>query len=210
MDKTDKTDRSDFYLALALAALAKCQEAMDLAAKDPLTGLYNRRIFNEVLGREFALAKRHGHSLCLLSLDLDHFKAVNDTYGHQAGDAVLAGVASLLAGVSRSTDVAARLGGEEFALILPHATEAEGLVVAERLRRGLHRAVFTFGGQIIHQTASLGLADSEHFMVNSPEDMVYWADQALYRAKREGRDAIRRAGDISITIRAKEETYALQ
>jgi len=194
----------------AIASVAKYQKAVNLAARDGLTGLYNRRIFNEILKREFAKAQRHNFNLSLLSLDLDHFKSVNDNYGHQTGDLVLKAVADIISDVARATDLPARLGGEEFAIILPHTSQEQALTVAERLKNMLAEHDFNLDGLAFRQTISQGLAGLEHFMVKTPEDMVYWADQALYLAKREGRDTIRAITDLPMTPVMKDGAYAFQ
>ncbi|UQZ91007.1 hypothetical protein C4J81_18000 [Deltaproteobacteria bacterium Smac51] len=199
-----------YAISMALQAVNKYQKAVNLAARDGLTGLYNRRIFTEVLKREFSKAKRHNHSLSLLSLDLDHFKSVNDNFGHQTGDMVLKAVAKVIVKVARTADLPARIGGEEFAVILPHTNQEQAYIVAERLKKSLEESGFDLDGTIFHQTISQGVVDVEHFMVNSPDDMVYWADQALYLAKREGRDTIRMATDLSITPVTKDGPYAFQ
>ncbi len=179
------------------------------AACDSLTGLYNRRIFEEVLEKEFSLAKRHGHPLSLISLDLDHFKSVNDTYGHQSGDIVLKKVAQTIEKVVRTSDLAARIGGEEFAIILPHTTFEQALSMARRLRLSILRVNFNIS-DTFHQTISQGLVSTEHFLVKSPEDMIYWSDKALYLAKREGRDTVRTVLDLPLTTPMKDGSYAFQ
>lgn len=194
----------------ALGSVLKYQKAVNLAARDGLTGLYNRRIFNKVLKREFAKARRHNFNLSLLSLDLDHFKSVNDNYGHQTGDMVLKTLAEIITKVSRATDLPARVGGEEFAIILPHTNQEQAAIVAERLRNMLADNLFEAAGGVFRQTVSQGLAGLEHFMVNSPDDMLYWADQALYLAKREGRDTVRSVSDLPMTPVMKDGAYAFQ
>ena len=194
----------------ALSSVAKYQKAVNLAARDGLTGLYNRRTFNEVLKREFAQAQRHNFSLSLLSLDLDHFKSVNDNFGHQTGDMVLKSVAKVISNVARTTDLPARVGGEEFAILLPHTNQEQAYIVAERLKNILAESAFNLSGTVFRQTISQGVVGLEHFMVKSAEDMVYWADQALYLAKREGRDTIRTAADLPMTPVIKDGPYAFQ
>ena len=194
----------------ALGAAATHNKAVKMAAHDPLTGLYNRRIFTEILKREFAKSQRHNYPLSLMALDLDHFKKVNDTYGHQVGDEVLKTVANTISSVSRNTDFPARLGGEEFAVILTHTSQAQAMVLAKRLRKNLAAINFEVGGSIFKQTISQGISGLEHFMVKSPEDMLYWADQSLYLAKNEGRDTIRLASDLPLTPIMKDGAYAFQ
>jgi diguanylate cyclase (GGDEF)-like protein len=197
-------------VSAALGAVWEYNKAVNMASRDGLTGLYNRRVFNDALKREFAKARRHHHNLSILSLDLDHFKNVNDRFGHQTGDRVLQAVARIIARVSRLTDIPARIGGEEFAVIMPHATEEQAYCLAERLKKILAESDFDLSGVIFRQTVSQGVAGLEHFMVKTPEDMVYWADQALYQAKREGRDAIRAASGLPVTPAMKDGSYAFQ
>ncbi len=194
----------------ALGAAARYRKAVNLASRDSLTGLHNRRVFDETLEREFAQAQRHNYHLSLLSLDLDHFKSVNDTFGHQTGDLVLRAVARIINQVARTTDLPARIGGEEFAVILPHTTQTQAYFLAERLRQALAAGDYTLAGTVFRPTVSQGVAGLEHFMVKSPEDMVYWADQAMYLAKREGRDTIRLASELSMTPMLKDGPYAFQ
>ena len=194
----------------AMGSALKYSKATTMAARDGLTGLYNRRIFNDALKQEFARAERHNQSLSLLSLDLDHFKAVNDNYGHQTGDMVLKEIAAIIAKVARSTDLPARIGGEEFAVILPHTTQEQARALAKRLKNMLDNHFISVGDTILKQTVSQGVAGLEHFMVKTPEDMVYWADQALYLAKREGRDTIRTVADLPVTTIMKDGAYAFQ
>lgn len=170
------------HAALALRTAALQAEVERLARTDALTGLANRRVFQETLDREVAVAARRGTSCGLVVLDVDHFKAVNDDHGHQAGDAVLARIGRVLADTCRGTDVAARYGGEEFAVVVPDCTAAEALAVAERVRR----AVEGSGGDVA-VTVSAGVAT---FPSNAADaaGLVAAADAALYRAKRLGRN----------------------
>ncbi|MGL4209479.1 MAG: GGDEF domain-containing protein, partial [Candidatus Adiutrix sp.] len=197
-------------IAAALGAVLKYSSAMKMASRDSLTGLYNRRIFTEVLGREFANAKRHGQSLSLLHIDLDHFKNVNDSFGHQTGDKVLQVVAKVITEVCRLTDIPARVGGEEFAIILPQTNEEQTYVLGGRLKTALAKCSFKAAGTVFSQTVSQGIVGLEHFLVKSPEDMLYWSDKALYLAKREGRDTIRMASDLQMPQIMKDGPYAFQ
>lgn len=170
------------HAALALRAAALHAEVERLASTDALTGLANRRVFQESLARELALAVRRGEPCSLVVLDVDHFKAVNDTHGHQAGDEVLRQVGRVLHEAARGTDVPARYGGEEFAVVLPSCSPAEAFVVAERLRAGV-----AAGGGPVPVTVSAGVA-SFPLDAADPAGLVGAADHALYRAKRAGRD----------------------
>ncbi|HUR18396.1 MAG TPA: GGDEF domain-containing protein [Acidimicrobiales bacterium] len=172
------------HAALALRAAALQAEVERLADTDGLTGLANRRVFQLALSRELALAGRRGEPCTLILLDVDHFKAVNDTYGHQAGDEVLRRVGVALADTARGTDVAARYGGEEFAVILPFCSTAEAGAVAERFR-----AAVAAGAGEIAVTVSAGVATYPRD-ARDETSLVAAADNALYRAKRTGRDRV--------------------
>jgi diguanylate cyclase (GGDEF)-like protein len=167
-----------------------------LSVTDGLTGLFNRRYFNARLSQEFQRAQRYSDPLSLLMLDIDHFKRVNDSYGHPFGDLVLKGTADLVRTSVRDPDICARYGGEEFAVILPKTHLAGALVVAERIWRDLAAKPYATdgaggaSGATFGATASLGLAFYPSKDVSSPEHLVKYADEALYRAKREGRNCI--------------------
>lgn len=160
----------------------------DLAHADSLTGLPNRRAFDRALADVFSRYHRHGEPCCLLAIDIDHFKRVNDTYGHAAGDVVLREAAQLMEHVTRPFDKAYRVGGEEFFIVLPKTRLHEAIDVAERVRNAAETAEFSFEGTRIHCTISIGVAEiSDH---ETPEAMTASADEALYRAKRDGRNRI--------------------
>ena len=172
------------HATLALRAAALQAEVERLADTDGLTGLANRRVFQLALSRELALAQRRGEPCTLILLDVDHFKAVNDTHGHQAGDEVLRRVGLALAETARGTDVAARYGGEEFVVILPACSPGEAVTVAERFRA----AVAAGTGQV-PVTVSAGVATYPHDAADETS-LIAAADHALYRAKRTGRDRV--------------------
>lgn len=159
-----------------------------LAITDALTGLFNRRRFADVLKREFAVTKRYRNTLSCLMLDLDHFKRVNDQYGHDAGDQVLKEAARRISSSLREVDVPARYGGEEFAILLPHTGKREAFVVAERLRNAVKGVEFHFGGDTLRISASIGISGNIDVPTGQAEDLVKAADLALYEAKRAGRD----------------------
>lgn len=155
-----------------------------LAATDPLTGLANRRAFLEGVERELRRVSSGSGNGALLMLDLDHFKNINDTYGHAGGDRVLVHLAVLLRNMLRQNDVAGRLGGEEFAVLLPDASLDSAAAIAERLRVAVERNIIEFEGREMTVTASIGLAP-----LDGEVDKVFaMADEALYRAKKEGRN----------------------
>lgn len=161
----------------------------EMTVRDGLTGTYNRRYFEERLTSEFAFAQRHGTSLCVLLIDVDHFKRVNDSFGHQAGDLVLTQVAAQLRSGVRTEDVLARYGGEEFAVIARGIDVAGARLFAERVRRMIEQAHITWEGRAISVTASVGLAHNHSgAAVSRPERLVAAADEALYRAKAAGRN----------------------
>ncbi len=172
-----------------LAALtARLGELQRLSVTDGLTGLHNHRHFQHRLREEFRRAQRYDDALSLILLDLDHFKRVNDTYGHTVGDAVLREVAAALMRSVRETDLVARYGGEEFALLLPRTHLAGALTVAERVLREL-RALRPVRDEL-RVTASLGVSSLPHRAVLSPEQLLLTADEALLRAKEDGRNRI--------------------
>ncbi len=159
-----------------------------LSETDPLTGLSNRRQFQILLDHEFHLAKRHGHDLSVMMMDIDHFKKVNDTYGHLVGDQVLQMVAETIRHVSRRSDVCARYGGEEFAIILPHTNMDQAAALSERLREQLATEwVETVDGSV-KVTISVGVSAVPELSCPRAEELVDQADQSLYKAKRSGRN----------------------
>jgi len=163
-----------------------------LATTDGLTGLLNRRTLTSQLEARVREARRYGRKVSLVLLDVDHFKRVNDTHGHPAGDAVLRGVAALVKAQARATDLAARYGGEEMALVLPETDGPGALAIAERLRAAVAAAAHQTAKGTVRVTVSLGVA-------TAPDDaddasaLIEAADAALYRAKQAGRDRVERA-----------------
>ena len=169
-------------VSLSVAKARAHERLLALATTDPLTSLSNRRSFRDRLEAECARSVRGGIPLGLALVNLDHFKRVNDTYGHQVGDAVLCETARRLRRCARREDVVARVGGEEFAWILPEAALDAALEAAERLRRRIAEAAFPVVGRV---TASIGVAV---LGAGGPDDLYRDADRALYRAKDAGRD----------------------
>ena len=156
---------------------------------DPLTGLRNRRSFERTLSEFFKDFKKFGYPFSLIMLDLDNFKEINDTYGHLVGDRVLKEVGNILRNYLRAKDVAARVGGEEFAVILPGITKDVAALVAERLRKVISNRTVEYGDSKVNFTASFGVAEMRDD-VESPEDLIREADEKLYRAKRTGKDKV--------------------
>ena len=161
-----------------------------LAITDPLTGLFNRRRFADVLKREFAITRRYKNTLSCMMIDIDHFKRINDRYGHDVGDQVLKEAARRLIETVREVDVPARYGGEEFAVLLPHTAKRDAAIAAERVRAAMSKTEFRCGEASIRISASLGVAGNSDVTDGQAEDLVKAADYALYEAKRLGRDRV--------------------
>jgi diguanylate cyclase (GGDEF)-like protein len=162
----------------------------ELSITDGLTGLFNHRHFMGALEAEYKRAIRYKRSLALLLLDIDHFKNVNDTYGHPCGDLVLKDLASLLKGCLRSADVAARYGGDEIAVILPETNRAKASQVAEKLRRQLEKTSFEWEGNSFSITCSIGVAAVPETNIDYWNELLSSADKSLYRAKGKGRNHV--------------------
>lgn len=176
-------------IALALANLALREQLRSQSIRDPLTDLYNRRFLEETLERELMRSRRTGRPLSVLMIDIDHFKRFNDDFGHDAGDAVLRELASLLKSHIRAGDVACRYGGEEFVILLPEMAEEAAVRRAEEVREAVHSlAVSHHGRQHRAITISVGVASTN--LAVTPEDLLALADAALYQAKRAGRDRV--------------------
>jgi diguanylate cyclase (GGDEF)-like protein len=165
----------------------------EVSSRDSLTGLYNRWFVMEKIDSELNRALRHGSPLSLLMMDVDHFKRVNDTFGHGAGDQVLQGIGKLLRDSCRVYDVPGRYGGEEFCIVLPETRTGNTTVVAERIRQRLETTELQCGDTAIAVTASIGIAgmdtpDDGHVL--SPAGLIERADRALYFAKNRGRNRV--------------------
>ena len=180
----------DVAILKELADLAMDQiDLRRLASTDPLTGAMTRRAFEDAGRRAIALALRHKHNLSLVSFDIDHFKKVNDDFGHAAGDSVLAGVALAIAGSVRESEIFGRLGGEEFALILPHTDRRGAIEVSERLRAILSGLPFEPDGKSHPISASFGVATLD-LETQDLEALLEHADAAMYEAKAAGRNRV--------------------
>jgi two-component system cell cycle response regulator len=160
------------------------------ASHDSLTELLNRRAIFEVLRREISRINRTNNPITIILTDIDHFKSINDTYGHSMGDAVLVETAKRLKEGIRPYDSVGRIGGEEFLVVLPECNSEDGMVVAERIRASVARDLFIIPGQTFSITTSVGLATTSPGRTIEPDSLITAADQALYRAKREGRNRI--------------------
>jgi len=173
---------------------ALSERLQGLSATDALTGIANRRTFDERLAIEIARSNRYGAPLSLVMIDLDHFKELNDRFGHPAGDDVLRRVALLIDQEKRLGDVVARYGGEEFAAILPHTEPRAAMVWAERVRQLIAGTEVRSETGALNITASFGVAGAPHERAE-PTGLVEGADQALYEAKRLGRNRVVGGGD---------------
>jgi diguanylate cyclase (GGDEF)-like protein len=162
----------------------------NMAIQDGMTGIHNKRFFLEFLEREIAVANRHGHPLTLVMFDVDHFKKVNDTYGHLAGDAVLKDLAQRIRPRIRREDLFARYGGEEFVCVLPSTPLPGGIVFADQLRQLIENKPCQFDGQAITFTISLGVTTLHRETGVENEALIKRADENLYAAKRGGRNRV--------------------
>ncbi len=197
--KEDITERKQAELALqkannnltnSLAKVEKLQVLLrDMAIRDALTGLYNRHYLNETLEREFKRSERENKPLTFMIMDIDHFKKVNDTWGHPAGDAVLVALAELLRSSLRESDILCRLGGEEFLLVLPNLNQSDGLKLAETICKKCEEMPVYYEGQEMHVTVSIGMAIFPSHGNNFGE-MLAAADKALYQSKHCGRNKV--------------------
>jgi len=164
-------------------------ETKYLSVTDELTGLYNRRYFRQILEAEFERAKRSSNALSVALLDIDHFKNINDTYGHQFGDKVLSEISGIIRKSFRKTDIVARYGGEEIIIVLPETNLKSAHIPIEKLRKVIEEYGFTYNGTTIQVTVSIGLADYNLDVTNESE-LIKRADDVLYKAKHDGRNRV--------------------
>lgn len=162
------------------------KSVQDLAVTDSLTGLYNRRYLDRVLENELKRCARYQRGVALIMLDIDHFKAYNDAYGHPAGDEVMREVATILGKSTRALDIVTRYGGEEFAIVLPETEGPGAYAAAQKVRAAIEAHQFPNE----HLTASLGVACCRAPVASSPDELIAMADKALYKAKQSGRNRV--------------------
>lgn len=180
-----------YRLANTIRELEESQKALAIqATTDPLTGLRNRRSFFEKAEEYFGLHQRYKNDISILMIDIDHFKKINDTLGHEGGDEILKRFSNVLESMVREVDVLARLGGEEFAILLPDTRRLGAAVLAERTRAAIENTPIKYGDEDISITASIGMASISSEDVSSISELVRIADNRLYLAKDGGRNRI--------------------
>ncbi len=163
----------------------------ELAARDSLTGIFNRRSFNQLATQNMYNLRESGGRMALIMLDLDHFKKINDTYGHSAGDVALKTVTDTCQNLLRQQDIFGRYGGEEFVIFLPEIDLTAATGIAERLRKGIREQVVSYDDSSFSITASLGVTGiSSKTSIRNLDDLFQLADKAVYQAKQEGRDRV--------------------
>ncbi len=178
-------------IALLLYPLRNClqfKKVTQAASKDPMTGLDNRRSMDEHITHESKMAMRYGNSLAMLVLDIDHFKRVNDRYGHKAGDCLIKAMAEIMKSTARTTDYTFRYGGEEFVMLLPNTIPDGAMLVAERIRETVEQTECVCHGQALSMTISIGV--SSLTSQDKDDSLFLRADDALYKAKRNGRNQV--------------------
>jgi diguanylate cyclase (GGDEF)-like protein len=184
------------HIGLALTNLRLLESLRHRSIRDPLTGLFNRRYLEETLEREISRAERSGSPISLMVLDIDGFKAFNDTHGHTPGDALMRELSDLLQRQTRGGDAACRFGGDEFLLLLPETSFEVAMRRAEELRSEVRGYDFVIGGDDVHVTITVGVAAFPHHAADMPS-LIRAADEAMYRAKRAGGDAVGEAVALS-------------
>lgn len=165
-------------------------ELYKMAVVDALTGAYNKRYFEERIQEEFSYCLRNHVPLSLIMFDIDHFKNINDTHGHPAGDFVLSHISTLAKSIIRSEDILARYGGEEFMVVLKATDAAGAIILSERLRRLVDESKFEFEGKKLHITISLGVVTLNGQNLGSCENMLKLVDTLLYKSKNSGRNRV--------------------
>jgi diguanylate cyclase (GGDEF)-like protein len=180
-----------YKLSNTIRELESSRRALaEQATTDPLTRLKNRRAFFDHGGRHISMARRYGTDLSILAIDLDFFKRINDSLGHQAGDEALVAVAHVLTQMTRTEDTVARIGGEEFAVLLPDTNRLGAAVLAERIRSAVERSRFIVDGKPVQLTLSIGIASYAVERTDTLDQLLNIADQRMYLAKKHGRNRI--------------------
>ncbi|MBI2470465.1 MAG: diguanylate cyclase [Planctomycetes bacterium] len=179
-----------YSLAIALRNARLFQSTKELSITDSLTRIYNRQYFDDIVEKEYLRAYRYKHQLSLALIDIDNFKAINDTYGHQAGDKVLRHFAHRVMETIRNTDILARYGGEEFSIIMPLTDIEEGIIVMERLRVIIAGSLFLITRHDIQLTVSIGLSSLFGHHITAAKELIREADSAMYLAKKTGKNRV--------------------
>ncbi|MDD4260372.1 MAG: GGDEF domain-containing protein, partial [Sphaerochaetaceae bacterium] len=177
-------------LSLALNNAITYDQLQKLAANDPLTGLYNRRFGIKRIAEEFSRSVRSQSPLGLLMFDIDHFKKINDTYGHAIGDRVLVNISKIASMAARKGDLIIRYGGEEFIILLTGADKKDSLFIAERLRHMIEESVVQLGEIHVKVTISVGAISYPEYNVDDEQELIKAADKAMYSAKEQGRNMV--------------------
>lgn len=181
------------FLVAYTFALVKEKQVRDLTQLvmiDELTEIFNKRYFLSKLHTEIVRSRRYGHIVALIVLDIDHFKKLNDTYGHMCGDVVLRSIARIIKAEIRMVDVLCRFGGEEFVVICPETSGTEATIIGERIRKRVEQTKFRFHGELIRITISGGINQFDPLQPKTEISLFNGADQALYLAKNEGRNRV--------------------
>ena len=189
-DQAIAIDSALRHMAITIKNVRRYQEICQFADHDSLTGAYNRRYFERILPAELARHNRYGAELSMLILDIDHFKKINDSWGHLKGDEVLRTVVKTVLSTIRQTDYCVRYGGEEFIVLLPHTSCSNAAWLAERLRRKIEKLSFVAGNRTFTTTASIGVSSLPSGVNKEGTTLTDEADQALYQAKNDGRNRI--------------------
>lgn len=176
------------------------EENRELATRDSLTHIFNRRTFNDLARRELARAERYNHDTSLVMLDIDHFKLVNDTYGHPVGDEALIHLVQIIKKSVRMQDLYGRYGGEEFTILLAETPSAEAFEIAERLREKIENSSLHIQNNVIKMTVSIGIATARGEDKPTLEDLISGADAAMYAAKKAGRNCTRMMEPLPIVV----------
>jgi two-component system, cell cycle response regulator len=197
-------DRCPIYLELERSN-QELHQLREQVIRDPMTGLYNKRYFSAALATEMERSRRNRLATSLILLDIDHFKRINDTYGHVAGDKVLERLARILEQTVRMIDIPCRYGGEEFAIILPSTPLTIACQVAERVRAAIEETRIALDAQTINITASLGVSSFFDDQESTPLNLIERADKELYTAKQNGRNRVQSEPWIQTSAQVSED-----
>jgi diguanylate cyclase (GGDEF)-like protein len=180
-----------FFFGRLLRKLSTVEKKMrHLATYDQLTGVLSRHAVMDTINTLISFAKRNNHDFAVIYFDLDHFKQINDTYGHDAGDLVLKECGKTLNEVKRDSDVVGRIGGEEFLIALPDTNYSGAMVLAERLKRNIANMAIHYNEKTIQMTSSMGIADYSQSKEYKTDTLIKFADECLYKSKNDGRNRI--------------------